>query len=159
MLYDVYLAGPEVFYPDAKKRGEDLKQACLQFGLRGLFPLDAELGPKADPREIFHANVRLIRQAMGVLANMTPFRGPSTDVGTAWEIGFAYGLGKPVIAYSSDRRLYVEKVRSCGAEDGLHVEDFDLEDNLMLPSSLALPIESNFAQAAKNLRAILDGTL
>jgi len=81
MIYEVYLAGPEVFASDAKEIGEELKQICAKNGLKGLFPLDAELGPKADPKAIFEANVALIRQAKGVIANMTPFRGPSTDAG------------------------------------------------------------------------------
>lgn len=149
-----------MFYPDAKERGELLKQGCSQFGLRGLFPLDAELGPKADPRAIFDANIGLVRQARGVLANMTPFRGPSTDVGTAWEIGFAYGLGKPVIAYSSDTRVYRRKVEDCACDEGcLFVEDFDLIDNLMLPCSLSGYIKPTFESAAKYLRAVLDGVV
>ena len=159
MIYEVYLAGPEVFDSDAKEIGEELKQICAKNGLKGLFPLDAELGPKADPKAIFEANVTLIRQAKGVIANMTPFRGPSTDVGTAWEIGFAYGLGKPVVAYSADKHLYAEKVRILGLEDGLIIENFGLEDNLMLPSSLAQPIDNCFVRAVKTMRAVLDGTI
>ena len=159
MIYDVYLAGPEVFEPDAKEIGEDLKATCAKHGLRGLYPLDAELGPMADPRAIFEANVALICRAKGVIANMTPFRGPSTDVGTAWEIGCAYGLGKPVVAYSGDPHLYAEKVRICGVEDGRLIENFGLVDNLMLPCSLVQPIESNFVAAVKTMRSVLDGTL
>jgi nucleoside 2-deoxyribosyltransferase len=159
MIYEVYLAGPEVFDPEAKEIGEELKAICAKNGLKGLFPLDAELGLKADPKDIFEANVALIRQAKGVIANMAPFRGPSTDVGTAWEIGFAYGLGKPVVAYSGDRRFYAEKVRICEVEDGLLIENFGLEDNLMLHCSLTHSIEDSFVAAVKTLRSILDRIL
>ena len=40
----------------------------------------------------------------------TPFRGPSTDVGSAYEMGFMRALGRPILAYSNDDRLVS---RSC----------------------------------------------
>ena len=39
----VYLAGFDVFYPDALARGEYLKALCATHGLEGLYPLDAAL--------------------------------------------------------------------------------------------------------------------
>ena len=53
---------------------------------------------------------RLIDSCRALLANVTPFRGPSADVGTAWEMGYASGQGKPVVAYSDDLSVYREKV-------------------------------------------------
>ena len=130
----VYLAGPDVFLPNAKECGETLKELLHEHGLEGVFPLDVEiaLAENATGRErsrlIFLANVGLIRSCRGVLANMTPFRGPSADAGTAWEMGYANGLGLPVIGYSLESSRYAERV----VPDKFEIESFGLVDNLML---------------------------
>jgi nucleoside 2-deoxyribosyltransferase len=130
----VYLAGPDVFFKDGAERAAKMKKLCADRGLEGVYPLDANIkfipgmtGPEK-ALLIFEANVALIRSCQGVLANMTPFRGPSTDVGTAWEMGYAHGLGIPVVGYTDDGRRYAERVTS----DGHDIEDFNLVDNLML---------------------------
>ena len=74
-----------------------------------------------------------ILRADAVIADLTPFRGPSADPGTVWEIGYAVALGKPVFAYTGDRREYKERV----APDGLRVEDHGAVDNLMIGASIA----------------------
>ena len=138
----LYLAGPDVFLPNAAAHGEALKKVCLAHGYEGLFPLDNQV-PPAPPAEmaaaIRKANVELIRRADGVIANLSPFRGPEPDSGTVWETGFAQGLGKPVVAWSSDRRSLKERTVAMlglpdGAErdrEGLAIEDFGLSHNLM----------------------------
>ncbi|MBF3251460.1 hypothetical protein HKW75_19835, partial [Pseudomonas aeruginosa] len=45
----IYLAGPDVFRPDAEAHGETLKALCAEFGFVGLYPLDHAL--PADIRE------------------------------------------------------------------------------------------------------------
>lgn len=45
----IYLAGPDVFRPDAEAHGEMLKALCAEFGFLGLYPLDHAL--PADIRE------------------------------------------------------------------------------------------------------------
>ena len=40
----VYLAGFDVFAPDAKQRGVKMKMLCAGRGLIGLYPLDNEAG-------------------------------------------------------------------------------------------------------------------
>src|SRR3546814_15668084 len=42
MIRSLYLAGPDVFRPDARERGRELKALCAQFGIEGLFPLRSE---------------------------------------------------------------------------------------------------------------------
>lgn len=130
----VYLAGPDVFFKDAQQRAGLMKAHCIAHDLVGVFPLDAaivfspgESGP-AKARRIFEANVALIRSCAGVLANMTPFRGPSADVGTAWEMGFAAGLGLPVVGYTESCQMYEDRV----TPDEYEIEAFRLDDNLML---------------------------
>lgn len=143
----VYLAGPDVFLPDAMSIGAAKGALCREAGLGPLYPLEAELEldwettPKPVlAQAIFESNCTLIRMADAVLANLTPFRGPSADAGTVWEIGFAYALGKPVFGYSNVAAPFADRSRAFLTErpDGLQVEDFALpSDNLMLHFALA----------------------
>jgi nucleoside 2-deoxyribosyltransferase len=137
----VYLAGPEVFLPDAFELGRAKQAICSAHGLVGAFPFDAtealgdldHLPPPDVAQRYFDAMTAQIDGCAAVIANMTPFRGPSTDVGTAWEMGYAFGRGLPVFAYTNSAVHYGERI----APDGLMVEAFDLADNLMLAASVA----------------------
>jgi nucleoside 2-deoxyribosyltransferase len=85
----VYLAGPDVFLKNAKEIGEQKKRLCKKYGFEGVFPLDAEINVKGkSPREIglciSSLNEFLIRSSDLVIANITPLRGPSADVGTVF---------------------------------------------------------------------------
>ena len=145
----VYLAGPDVFLPDPLGAAAAKKKLCAAYGFEGVFPLDAELdlegiGPREAALRISRANEALIRGSELVIAHLTPFRGPSADVGTAYEMGFARALGKRVFAYTNVEldfltrtERFVREVtrRADGAledEDGLKIESFGLDDNLML---------------------------
>jgi nucleoside 2-deoxyribosyltransferase len=135
----VYLAGPEVFLPDPRRAAAAKKALCERYGFTGVFPLDAELdlsrlAPRDAALAIGSANQRLIRGCQLVVANLTPFRGPSADAGTVWELGFARGLGLPVFGYSNLAREFASRTRAFLREhpDGLAVESFGLADNLML---------------------------
>jgi len=49
---------------------------------------------------------------MRSFANLTPFRGPSADVGTVYELGYMLGKGgKLCLGYSNTPRGYIDKVR------------------------------------------------
>ncbi|MBF3325175.1 nucleoside 2-deoxyribosyltransferase, partial [Pseudomonas aeruginosa] len=149
----IYLAGPDVFRPDAEAHGETLKALCAEFGFVGLYPLDHALPadirePAAQAAWIYRANVGLIERADCVLANLEPFRGSEPDSGTAFEVGYALALGKPVYAYLSDAGAYAERLARLAPEwlgehpgedrDGWQLEGFGLPLNLMLavPSRL-----------------------
>ncbi|MDF1748851.1 MAG: nucleoside 2-deoxyribosyltransferase [Alphaproteobacteria bacterium] len=134
----VYLAGPDVFHPDALALGQRKKDICADFGLTGVFPLDNDLDlqrlpPHAQGMAIFHANTKLMDGCDTAIANMTPFRGPSCDPGTAYEIGYMRGMGKLVLAYSNTATLFTD--RSTGL-DSLMVESFGMVDNLMLDGAV-----------------------
>ncbi|WP_258935444.1 nucleoside 2-deoxyribosyltransferase [Nesterenkonia pannonica] len=121
-------------------------------------PPPADLGPAGDlpPRahalEISRRNEELVAAADVCLANLTPFRGASADVGTVYELGCAAGMGKHVAAYSNDPRVYRERVveqgegaatvrRDAGKlwdSKGVMIEDHEMSDNLMLEGGLAL---------------------
>jgi nucleoside 2-deoxyribosyltransferase len=142
----IYLAGPDVFLPNARDIGERKKALCQQFGLSGLYPLDNILPAHSDcvDRLIYQKNVAMIQQADAGLFNLTPFRGCSADVGTVFELGMMVGLGKPVFGYSStatDVRMRVSGATRLADgtwvdEEGFSIEDFGNADNLMIDASL-----------------------
>ncbi|BDX17772.1 nucleoside 2-deoxyribosyltransferase [Halopseudomonas aestusnigri] len=136
----VYLAGFDVFYPDAQARGEYLKALCATHGLEGLYPLDAALPEGlSDPAGwICQANLDSLRRADAVLANLGHFRGNEPDSGTVFEVGFACALGKPVWAYFPDQQPMIEQLprdEQGLCPDGFVVENFGLPRNLMLACS------------------------
>ena len=40
----IYLAGPEVFFPNAREQGEIKKRLCAAHGFAGVYPLDNAIG-------------------------------------------------------------------------------------------------------------------
>lgn len=164
----VYLAGPEVFLADAAEIGARQKAICRKYGITAHFPLDAGidlagLNPQDAARAIFLANLDAIDAADAVIANMTPFRGPGIDGGTAFEMGYAHAKEIPIYAYTNDPRTYLGRARALGLVarvdagksrdvSGLEIEDFGLIDNLMVgcaASGIAKPIFWRAAQAAE----------
>lgn len=144
-LVPVYLAGPEVFRPDAAAVAAAKQEICRAHGLLGVHPLDAERelagdvgsGSSVDrgPERalaLYDALVAQLDRCEAGLADLTPFRGPSADVGTAWEVGYLVGRGRPVVAYTGEPAHYAQRV----VPDGWHVEDHDLADNLMLEGAV-----------------------
>ncbi len=141
----IYLAGPDIFYPNAEALYARLKQLCEEAGLVGLAPPDG----MAFPIELTHecaAKIRLhdlrhLQNCEGVLANVSPYLGLEPDSGTAYEMGYAAALGLPVIGYTFDGLLTHERAARAGrpigpdgreAQEGLLLENFGLVANLML---------------------------
>ena len=147
----IYLAGPDVFLPDAIEIGRRKAAICTRHGVRGLYPLDnaVDLSAAGASLAIFKGNEAMMDAADAIIANLTPFRGPSADAGTVYELGYMAGRGKFCLAYSNDPALYAERVARSFAvktalgghltdDDGLTVEDFGLPDNLMMIHTLDL---------------------
>ncbi len=164
--YYIYLAGPEVFLPDPIAAGVN-KKATIErlnqenewpFRLVGLYPMDNEIenfAPDfATGMKIYHANIDLMKKADFITANMVRFRGPSMDVGTAFEMGYMAGLDKPVFAYYDAKPFYgtaekpgtyservarhypVSKDKPGHDVHGQSIENFQMADNLMMIGSL-----------------------
>jgi nucleoside 2-deoxyribosyltransferase len=150
----VYLAGPDVFLPDPHGMAARKRAICAAHGLTGIFPVDAH---PQHPEEahierwlwIYRRNEAHMRDADAVIANLTPFRGPSADVGTVYEVGFMRALGRKVLGYSNHADVLVPRTLGFlgpaayrDAEgrwrDGQHmaVEDFGLTDNLMIDGGI-----------------------
>lgn len=152
----VYLAGPDVFLPDPIARAALLKAVCGRHGVTGVFPLDALAGGDppdwaglAEPYRIARRNEAHITGCDALVANLTPFRGPSADAGTVFELGFMRALGRPVFGWSNTAEPFAARTRAhCAATahpdgtwrdgEGLAVEDFaPLSDNLMIDGAIA----------------------
>ena len=157
-MQKIYLAGPDVFLPNAIEEGKRLKALCQNYGFEGLFPMDNIITgqtPKEIALKIKEANQEMIYACDIVIANLSPFRGPEPDSGTVWEVGFAQALGKTVLAYSTDMRSLKEKTQDLldlGHSDvdraGMSIEDFGLSHNLMFAECL---IADNFEACLKRL--------
>jgi nucleoside 2-deoxyribosyltransferase len=147
----IYLAGPEVFLPDPKAAGEAKRALCAAAGFEGVFPLDAVLkleglDPAEKARTIGMADEDLIHGCDLLIANLTPFRGVSGDIGTAYEAGYARALGKPVFGYTNVAADYRTRAAQFRADKGawpdfgdtieVEMEDFGLAENLMLDTAI-----------------------
>ncbi len=139
----IYIAGPDVFAPNAYEIGEKYKQICAKYGFEGLYPLDGSGGEDLTAREIFVANQDRIKLADIVIANLNPFRGYCMDDGTAWEIGYACGLRKAVYGYVSDMRSLRERIGDHDL-DGFAVENFNYPVNLMIMESITAIVQGGF---------------
>ena len=111
--YKVYIAGPDVFLPNPAGKYDSKRATIARFNAEvlgdtdfkfvAITPIDTEIDDfKNDPAtamKIFIANINHMQNADFVIANMSRFRGPSMDVGTAFEMGYMYALNKPVFGY------------------------------------------------------------
>ncbi|MGO6986783.1 nucleoside 2-deoxyribosyltransferase [Rhizobium leguminosarum] len=144
----IYLAGPEVFLPDAMPIMAEKRRLARHFGFEPTGPgSDENQTPvKRTAAEIYARNDDAMRRAEICLANITPFRGVSADPGTVYEIGFMIALGKAVFAYTNHPDDYGLRVRSiwyAGLDidetsgrprgpDGIAIENHGMADNLMI---------------------------
>ena len=146
----IYLAGPDVFLPDAVEIGRSKAAICAAHGLTGLYPLDntVDLTAPDVSRQIFCGNEAMMASAASIIANLTPFRGAGADPGTVYELGYMAGRRKFCLAYCNDPATYADRLsrfmdvtsengRLVDAQ-GLTVEDFGLVDNLMMIHALEL---------------------
>lgn len=157
-ILTVYLAGPTVFRPDARREGERLKEICRGYGMTGLFPLDMSRDLRHDgleaARAIRIACQEMVRRADAVVADLSPFRGPHCDDGTAVEIGIALERGLPIFGYSSDLRpiacRIVHTIPPDGFfrdADGFEVENFGQPFNSMIAGALAAKPQGSASEA------------
>jgi nucleoside 2-deoxyribosyltransferase len=166
--YSLYLAGPEVFHPNAGAIVAEQRRICRELGLVPISPMDAGDGDGDQALEpadrIFANNIDMIEAADAVVANIDPFRGPDPDAGTAFEVGYAHGRGKPIYVWTEDTSTASERVarhysalhtRADGMladQDDVMVENFGGPVNLMLVSPATLVIGS-FEQCVRRVAA------
>lgn len=138
MSATAYLAGPDVFLPDAVTHAARKVEICRRFGLRGLPPLNEDVETAAGNLEtwqaIYQKDIAMMERCDVIIANLTPFGGASADAGTLIEVGWFLGKGKPIFGYSNTAESFESRMRrqlgDAQAEFG--IEGFHLPDNLMI---------------------------
>ena len=146
-MISAYLAGPDVFLPDAVAQGRRKIEICARYGLLGRAPLNEEIaGLAAMPpdeawRAIYRADVAMMEACTIVIANLTPYRGASADSGTLIEVGWFLGRRRRLFGYSNSAAGFdVRSRRQVAAVadplDGMTTEGFGLADNLMIEGAV-----------------------
>jgi nucleoside 2-deoxyribosyltransferase len=106
----LYLAGPQVFLPNAAEVAETQRELCCAYGFVPLHPMDNNINISkktfATATRIYRGDVKQIRQCHIVVADCNPFRGPMIDDGTAYELGYGNALDKPSYGYVAADRTY-----------------------------------------------------
>lgn len=150
----VYLAGPDVFFRNASEVMRIKGEMALEFNFDPSTLAEDNLNPEGLSAyefgiEIGLMNERKMDECDFIIANLTPFRGISADVGTAFEVGYMRAQGKPVFAYSNSGRDYYTRLHEdfynsetfeevdgvVRGSDGLMVENHGMVDNLMLDTA------------------------
>jgi nucleoside 2-deoxyribosyltransferase len=142
-----YLAGPEVFLPRAREHALRKIEICARYGIIGRTPLNEDIerppgmSDEAFAFAIFGKDVAMMESCDIVIANLSPFRGPSADSGTLVELGWFLGRGKPVFGYSNSATPFAQRSRvhlqaMPDPFTGIVVEGFGLPDNLMIPGAV-----------------------
>ena len=147
MAVTAYLAGPDVFLPHAAAHAAAKVAICARHGIEGRPPLNEDVASLAAMPEdaawrvIFAKDLAMMRDCDIIIANLTPFRGPSADSGTLIELGWFLGAGKPAFGYSNSAAPFADRSRAHLAAvpdplPGLTVGGFGLPDNLMIPGAV-----------------------
>jgi nucleoside 2-deoxyribosyltransferase len=139
-----FLAGPDVFLPNAAANAAAKIAICARYGIQGIAPLDdatASLPEDQAWRLIYRKDIEMMRQCDIIIANLTPYRGTSADAGTLIEVGWFLGQSKPVFGYSNCAELFQARSLAYLAAiadpiPNLAVEGFGLADNLMIPGAV-----------------------
>ena len=131
----LYFAGPLFTTPERIWNAE-VTEALRAAGHEVFLPQENE--PGKDAAGIFAADVGGIDQADGLVAIMD---GLEPDAGTCWEVGYAYGLKKPIILVRTD-------VRSMAGNAG--------EYNPMLTQAATIRLDLPAASTTEVVRAVLD---
>jgi nucleoside 2-deoxyribosyltransferase len=143
MTATAYLAGPDVFLPNAVAHAARKVEICRRFGLHGLPPLDQDVEKTANALDVWQAiydkDIGMMERSDIIIANLTPFGGASADAGTLIEVGWFLGKGKPIFGYSNSSESFEQRMRrqlGDGYAD-LGFEGLHLPDNLMIVGAVS----------------------
>ncbi len=148
MIESIYFAGPDVFRSDVNDWRKHVIEICQAHGVLALLPCDTT---ETNAKAIRATNIQRLEEASAIIANLTPFRGVEVDTGTAFEVGYACALHKPIVGFATNleslearvERLYGPLAESRGAfsrrdRDGFGVEEFSLPTNLMIAAEIPI---------------------
>jgi len=126
MTAAVYIAGP--LFDEGERWWIEQVDATVAATRRATFLPHRDNPPKTSDnvREIFANNCAAIDRAPLVVASLN---GVTTDDGTAWEIGYAYAAGTPIIGIHTDwRRRFDDEQVNLMIEESLVVLVNSLDD-------------------------------
>jgi nucleoside 2-deoxyribosyltransferase len=163
-----YFVGPAAYSKDASDLRRQAAALCRHHGMQCFWPSEYYLLPDGRDQEtvslggddnvdapvlIYRSLCGNIRDAHAIVADISPFRGPHLDAQTAFALGFAHALNKPIFAYTTSSfvsatpdgdgfrrrrfRLLAERIWTGDAaasdgrwrdEPGYQVENFGLVD-------------------------------
>ena len=142
-MITAYLAGPDVFLPNAGAHATAKLAICARHGIAGRSPLNEDIATLAAMdeaeawRAIFAKDIAMMEACDIIIANLTPFRGASADAGTLVELGWFLGRGRPAYGYTNSAQGFAARsaAQVAAVPDpmaGLTVGGFGLPDNLMI---------------------------
>ena len=135
-MTEIYLAGP-LFTLAEQSFNIELARFLEGEGFEVFLPQEHEPRSKT-AKSIFEMDVAALDWADMVVACMD---GPDPDSGTAWECGYAYAKGKPIVCFRTDFRV-------SGDTKGAPY-------NLMLTESAAARLEVPFRTKASKFHTLL----
>jgi nucleoside 2-deoxyribosyltransferase len=91
MTATAYLAGPDVFLPNAVAHATTKVEICRRLGLRGLPPLNEDAETAATELEVYKKDVAMIEKSEIIVANLAPFarRASRREIQQQFRIGAA----------------------------------------------------------------------
>src|SRR5260221_6150999 len=119
MTATAYLAGPDVFLPNAVAHAARKVEICQRYGLSGVPPLNEDVETAAKRldkgldvwQSIYEKDIAMMERCDIIIANLTPFGGASADSGTLIEVGWFLGKGKPIFGYSNTAERFESRMR------------------------------------------------
>lgn len=125
--YKVYIAGP-FFNKEERDRMDRLKEYLTRFkDFEFFFPMDSivakatELPNHEWAKKVFESDKDEILKSDMIIAIYDKHY---SDSGTAWELGYAYGLNIPVTLLCTDLKSDNSLMTMCAAEDIYDFEGF-----------------------------------
>lgn len=175
----IYIAGPDIYHPQGLEIAETKKAICARYGLEGVVATDflagvQFVGKPTDAAGLFRERMKIIQGCDALVADMTPFRGPTMDPATAFEMGAMAALGKPVAGYTLDPLPYAERMARFHDEldetltrvgprlvnpAGAVIEDFGLPEAVTIAGAAlagGTPISQDFETALRWVRRQLN---
>lgn len=131
----LYFAGP-LFTTAERSWNAEVTAALRAAGHEVFLPQEQE--PGRDAAGIFATDVGGIDWADGLVAIMD---GPDPDSGTSWEVGYAFGVQKPIVLVRTD-------LRSMAGDAG--------DYNPMLTEAATIRLDLPIASTTQVIAAIID---
>lgn len=111
-----YLADFEMFLPQFSTTVQYWHQTCAKYGLVGYYPggaaspiKDYTDDPHAMWKDICNTDINGVMTSDFLIAQLDNWRGNQPDSGTAFELGLAIALGKPVYGFYTGKKEMIQR--------------------------------------------------